>query len=74
MLSKTKFREIVAKNIKRERLKKGLTQDELSFKCGFYRTNINLLETEKRSPSSFSLYKIAKALQIQVDKLYPETV
>ncbi len=74
MLSKAKFTEIIGQNIKRERTKQRLTQDELSFRCGFYRTSINLLETAKRTPSSYSLFKIAKALKVEVDNLYPKTV
>lgn len=74
MLSKSKFKEILGKNIARERKRQNLKQDELSAKCGFYRTYINLLEREKRTPSSYTLYKIAKTLGIQVDKLYPSTV
>lgn len=74
MLSKTKFTEIVGNNIKRERIKLKLTQDDLAYKCGFYRTYINLVETAKRTPNSYTLYKIAKALNIPVDNLYPTTV
>lgn len=74
MLSRQKFTEIIGNNIKRERVQRGLTQDELAAQCGFYRTYINLVETAKRSPSSYSLYRIAKALKVEVDKLYPATV
>lgn len=74
MLSKQRFTQIVGENLKKVRLKKNLTQDELAHKCGFYRTYINLIETAKRTPSSFSLYRIASALQIKVDQLYPTTV
>ncbi len=51
-----------------------MTQDELSHKCGFYRTYINMIETSRRTPSSYTLYKIAKALKVEVDELYPTTV
>lgn len=74
MLSRQKFTQIVGNNIKEERKKKGLSQDELASRCGFYRTYINLVETAKRSPSSYSLYRIAKGLEIEVDKLFPSTV
>ena len=60
MLSKTKFLNIVGGNIRKIRTEKNLTQDELANKCGFYRTYINLIETSKRLPSSFSLYRIAR--------------
>ncbi len=74
MLSKEKFKEIVDGNIKKLRNQKGLSQDELAHICGFYRTYINLVETGKRLPSGYSLYKISKGLKTQVDNLYPSTV
>ena len=74
MLSKLRFTEIVGANIREERKKKGWSQDQLSAECGFYRTYINLVETAKRTPSSYTLYRIARALKVQVDDLYPSTV
>lgn len=74
MLSKSRFTQIVGQNIRKIRLDKGMTQDELSHECGFYRTYINLVETAHRTPSSFTLFKIAKALKVPVDDLYPTTV
>lgn len=74
MLSKTKFTEIIGANIRKARTKQNLSQDELAERCGFYRTYINLVETAKRTPSSYSLYKIAKGLKVTVDELYPSTV
>jgi transcriptional regulator with XRE-family HTH domain len=74
MLSKQKFTSIIGINVKKERTKRGLSQDQLAEMAGFYRTYINLIETAKRSPSAFSLYRIAKALNVQVDKFYPTTV
>jgi transcriptional regulator with XRE-family HTH domain len=74
MLSKQKFTEILGNNLRKIRNEKGVTQDELAAKCGFYRTYINLIETAKRTPSTYSLFRIASALKVDVDKLYPTTV
>lgn len=74
MLSQQKFREIIGSNIRKKRQEKGWTQDKLTVECGFYRTYINLVETAKRTPSSYTLYRIAKALKVKVDDLYPSTV
>lgn len=74
MLGKNAFTQIIGTNIKSIRNKKGLSQEELADLCGFYRTYINLVETARRTPSSFSLYRIAKALKVDVDKIYPSTV
>lgn len=71
MLQKEKFAQIIGANIKKARLEKKMTQDELAHACGFYRTYINLIETSKRMPSSFTLYKISQGLSIDVSKLYP---
>jgi transcriptional regulator with XRE-family HTH domain len=74
MLARQKYTQIVGNNIRAIREKKGIKQDELSAMCGFYRTYINLVEQAKRSPSSYSLYRIAKALRVDVGDLYPSTV
>lgn len=74
MLSKQRFTEIVGNNIREERKKREWSQDQLSAECGFYRTYINLVETAKRTPSSYTLFRIAKALKVPVDDLYPSTV
>jgi ribosome-binding protein aMBF1 (putative translation factor) len=72
MLSKSKFAQIVGKNIRRERDLLGLKQDKLSIKAGFYPSYISLIETASRVPSSYSLHRIAKALGVSVEKLYPK--
>lgn len=74
MLSKQRFTVILGQNIRKAREDQGLTQDELSHICKFYRTYINLVETAKRTPSSYSLYRIAKGLGVSVAELYPKTV
>lgn len=74
MLSKQRFTVILGQNIRRIREDKGMTQDELSFACKFYRTYINLVETAKRTPSSYSLFRIAKGLNVSINELYPKTV
>ena len=74
MLSKKRFTEILGANLKKIRTNKKLTQDELAYKCGFYRTYINLIETAKRTPSTYSLFRIASTLKVKVDDLYPSTV
>lgn len=73
MLSRTKFTEIVAKNVKKYRIQKGISQEELAARAGFYRSYINLLETARRSPSAYTLHRIAKALRISIIKIYPVT-
>ncbi|MDD5147800.1 MAG: helix-turn-helix transcriptional regulator [Candidatus Daviesbacteria bacterium] len=74
MLAKNTFTQIIGTNIKKIRNRKQLSQEELADLCGFYRTYINLVESARRTPSSYSLYRIAKALKVPVDEIYPSTV
>lgn len=61
--------EIIAKNIKKYRLEKGLSQEELADKAGLHRTYISLLERKKKNVSVKILEKIASALDIDIRTL-----
>ena len=52
----------IGKNIKRIRLKKGLTQLDLAAACGFEESSIGRLENGKTNPTIKTLVKIATAL------------
>lgn len=64
MLNKQKFTEAVGKKIKKAREEKGISQEELAYRTGLYRTYIGHLENARYSPSAFVLYKISKALGV----------
>lgn len=53
-------------NIKSERLRKGLSQEELAEKCDISRNSISLIETGKINPTVLKVLDIAKALDIDV--------
>jgi len=72
MLSRSKFLEIIGKNIKIARNEKGLKQEELSAKCHFYRTKIGLIETGNRMPSAYTLHRIVKELDVSFEEIYPK--
>ena len=56
-------------NIKIERLRKGISQEELSEKCGVARNSISLIETGKINPTILKLIDIAKILDVDVNSL-----
>jgi len=74
MLAKNRFNQIIASNLKRIREEKGIAQDKLSMDCGFFRTYVGLVENCRKSPSAFSIYRLAKGLEVTVDDLFPKTV
>ncbi len=53
-------------NIRKERIKQGLTQELLAEKAGLHPNYIGLLERQQRNVSILSLEKIAKVLNISV--------
>lgn len=51
------------------RIKQGLSQEDLADITGLHRTQISLIERGKRSPRLDTIIRIAKALEISLDKL-----
>lgn len=62
--------KIFANNLKKNRLKQALSQEELAFKTGLHRTYISDIEREKRSISLCNIQKISIALKIEPYELF----
>ena len=58
------MRKLVGRNVKRIRLAKGLSQEQLAEKSGFSQQYISGLEKGQRNPTIISLYELAKALGV----------
>lgn len=56
-------------NLKKERLKKNLTQEELANISDFHRTYIGYLENGKRNITLLSLVRLSKALGCNIEDL-----
>ena len=56
-------------NIKSERLRKGISQEELAEKCDISRNSISLIETGKINPTILKIIDIAKVLRVDVETL-----
>ena len=70
MLSKDEFTAEVAKRIKKWRVKRNVSQEELAHRAGLYRTYVGHLENARYSPSAYVLYKIAKVLKVEISKFF----
>lgn len=64
----------LAKKIKYQRNKLGISQEKLAEKCDFDRTYISLLERAKRNPSYLSLKKLCHGLEIELSDLLTESI
>ena len=56
---------LFGENIKKNREKKGLSQEELANIAGFARTYISLIERGKRNLSLMNICRFAKALDLK---------
>lgn len=59
-------------NIKSERLRSGISQEELAEKCNISRNSISLIETGKINPTIIRVIDIAKALKVDINVLVKE--
>ena len=63
-------RLIVAKNIRKIRESKGLSQEKLGELCDLHRTYVSSVERGKRNITVDSMEKFAKALEIKIQTLF----
>lgn len=57
-------------NIKAERNRKDLTQEELAVLINMSQNSINAIEKGRQIPSAINLYLIAKVLEVDINELY----
>lgn len=60
---------LLGENVKRERLRKGLTQDALAVEAGMRRSYLSDLERGVRNPSVHALGRLAMALEVEAADL-----
>lgn len=68
-LMKDERNKILARNIKAERYRKGVTQSELAENIDVSDSTISLIERGIQTPSIFLVYDISRFLQIDINDL-----
>lgn len=67
------MRKLVGRNVRRIRLARGLTQEQLSEASGFTQQYISDLERGRRNPTVVTLFELAQALgSTPVELITPE--
>jgi transcriptional regulator with XRE-family HTH domain len=67
------MRALVGQNVKRIRLRMGMTQEQFAAKSGFSQQYLSTLERGRRNPSIVTLYELASALGVShMDLLRPQ--
>ena len=60
--------------LKSERLKKGISQEQLALDCNLDRTFISMLERGQRQPSLTSILTLSTSLEIPAHELIKQTM
>ncbi|MCD8024379.1 MAG: helix-turn-helix domain-containing protein [Candidatus Gastranaerophilales bacterium] len=64
------FRKELGKNIRKIRLDKKMTQETLCLESGISRSHIAMIETGKRDITISTLFKISRALKVDMSKIF----
>jgi len=60
------------KKVKKERLKKNLSQEELAARAGVHRTYIGMIERAEKNITLGNIVRIAKALDLKIIDLFKD--
>jgi len=66
---KANILEKFGQRVRDERLKRGLSQEELAEKAALHRTYIGMIERAEKNITLINIEKIAKSLGLKVDEL-----
>lgn len=61
--------ENLGKNIRSLRLNQGISQEELAFKIDSARNFIGCIERAEKSPTVYTLFRIAQALNVKIEDI-----
>jgi transcriptional regulator with XRE-family HTH domain len=63
------LRRILARNLKRLRLERGFTQEELADRAGLNRNYVGMIEREENAATVDTLEALAEALEVEAIRL-----
>lgn len=66
---KKDFAKRLGKRLREVRQGKGLSQEQLANQAGYYRTYVGHIETATYSPSVHTMWRLAKAMNIDLAEL-----
>ena len=58
------------KQIAKLRKKKGISQIELAYRCDFEKSNMRRIEAGRTNPTTLTVRKISKALDVPIEKFF----
>lgn len=67
---KMAFAKQLGKHLKKVRLSKGLSQENLSLDAGYYRTYVGKIEQGDYSPSTHTMWRLAATLGMTLEEFF----
>ena len=68
-MQKSPILELLGQNVRKLRVERGLSQEELADKAGLHRTYIGMIERAEKNITLCNMEKIANALSVSIDNL-----
>jgi transcriptional regulator with XRE-family HTH domain len=62
----------IGKKVRKLRKEAGLSQEDVSERCGIYRTYLSRIEGGTANPTVTTLDALAKTLNVKIDELFTE--
>lgn len=69
-VEKQSFAAQLGKHLRKVRLSKGISQEDLSMDAGYYRTYVGKIEQGKYSPSTHTIWRLAHTLGMSLQDFF----
>lgn len=69
---KLSFAVQLGKHLRKMRLEKGISQENLSMDSGYYRTYVGKIEQGKYSPSTHTIWRLAHTLGMNLEQFFKD--
>ncbi|MBU1033458.1 helix-turn-helix domain-containing protein [Patescibacteria group bacterium] len=69
---KLSFAVQLGKHLRKMRLEKGISQENLSMDSGYYRTYVGKIEQGKYSPSTHTIWRLAHTLDMNLEQFFKD--
>ncbi len=66
------IKKLFGQRLKRIRLSKNISQEELAFRSGLHRTYVSSVERGERNIAIVNIQKLANALEVSIKELMPD--
>jgi transcriptional regulator with XRE-family HTH domain len=69
-IEKKEFARLIGNHLRKQRMTKGISQEQLALNCGYYHTYVNKIETGNYSPSLHTIWRLADGLGMSLSEFF----